>query len=142
MNTYSKKNRFGFSIIEVLASITLLVIGLFSIVKLFPYGMKISRFAEKKSLAAVIAQEKMETLISSGYEGIDTGTIEARSQVSTGNFGYKYHFDRETTVIYVDGDLNESESDTGMKQIEVTVFWNAKEDVEETVIFNRLMSRR
>ncbi|MFH1029762.1 MAG: hypothetical protein V1770_00705 [bacterium] len=132
----------GFSLIEILIAITFLTVGIFSVASMFPTGIKMSRTAEEKTLAATIAQEKMEELIASGYEGIAIGIIEPRHEAVQGSYGDIYNFYRETATAYVDEDLSPSESDTGMKKIEVTIFWNAIDGTEKNITLRRLISRR
>lgn len=137
-------NKSGFSIIEIIAAIALLTIGIFAIVKMFPFGLQISKSSEEITVAAMAANEKMESLISLGYDGINTGTIEAKQTISIGSFGNIYGLSRKTVVSYVDGNLAEPipVSDTGMKKIEITVYWMQSTGEEKNVVFNRLISRR
>lgn len=134
----------AFSIIEVIVAISLLSIGIFAIVKMFPFGLQISKSSEEITVAAMAANEKMESLVALGYDGINTGTIEAKQKISTGSFGDVYGLYRETIVSYVDGNLAEPipVSDTGMKKIEITVYWMQSTGEEKNVVFNRLISRR
>jgi len=136
------KNKLGFSMIEVLIGISFLTIGIFSIVKMFPYGLQISKSSEESSLAGILAQAKMENTISLGYENIAVGIIEAKHKIPSGSFGDIYNFFRETTISYLDIDLNESIEDTGMKKIIVEVSWLLSTGSEKSIILNRLISRR
>lgn len=139
--TSKLRTTLGFSIIEILAAITFLTVGIFAIAKIFPFGIQISQNAEDRTIAATLAQDKIEELISSGYEGIAIGIIEAKQEIPSGSFGDKYNFYRQTIVSFVDGDLADSVSDTGMKKIEVTVFWNSGGN-EKNLVLKRLISRR
>ncbi|MFH0854523.1 MAG: hypothetical protein V1891_03450 [bacterium] len=132
----------AFSIIEILIALTFLSVGIFTIAKMFPFGMQISHYSEEQTLASTFAQDKMEELISCGYEGIATGTIEEKHETQSGSFGDKYNFFRETNVVYVDGNISASESDTGMKKIEITIFWNTNDGSEKNITLRRLISRR
>ncbi len=57
-----KKNRrvYAFSLIEVLAAIAVLTIGILVILKLFPGGFFVTRAAENRSLASRLAQQEIE----------------------------------------------------------------------------------
>ncbi|MFH1192023.1 MAG: prepilin-type N-terminal cleavage/methylation domain-containing protein [bacterium] len=137
-------NKKGFSIIEVIAAIALLSIGIFTIAKMFPFGLQISKSSEEITAAAMAANEKMESLVALGYEGIGTGEIEAKQKISAGSFGDIYGLSRETMVSYVDGNLSEPipVSDTGMKKIKITVYWMPSAGGEKNIEFNRLISKR
>ncbi|MFH1564430.1 MAG: hypothetical protein ABIC82_01110 [bacterium] len=137
-----KTIEFGFSIIEILVAITFFTVGILTIANMFSFGMNISSFSEYKTIAATLAQDKMEELIAFGYDGINVGTIEEKHKVQQGSFGGKYNFYRETITAYVDGDLAEQVSDTGMKKIETTVFWNVNDGTEKSFLLKRLISRR
>lgn len=141
-NARFKNLQSGFAIIEALVAITFLTVGILSVANIFPFGMNISHFAEYKTVAATLAQDKVEEFIAFGYDGIAAGIVEAKHEVMAGSFGDKYNFYRETIVVYVDGSLAASESDTGMKKIETTVFWRANDGTEKNVTLKRLISRR
>ncbi len=135
-------NKKGFSIIEVIAAIALLAIGIFAIAKMFPFGLQISKSSEEITVATMAANEEMEYLIALGYDGVNTGTIEAKQSISIGSFGNIYGLSRETVVSYVDGSLNNSATDTGIKKIEITVYWIQSTEGEKSVEFKRLISKR
>lgn len=141
-NKNFKIKKFGFSIVEILVAITFLTVGILSVANMFPFGMNISHFSEYKTVAATLAQDKMEELVSFGYDGIAAGIIEAKQEVIAGSFGDKYNFYRETNVFFIDGDFAASEFDTGMKKIETTVFWNMNDGTEKSITLKRLISRR
>ena len=52
----------GFSLTEVLASLTILLIGILALVSLFPQGMKSAKVAEDLTVAAFLAQQKAEDI--------------------------------------------------------------------------------
>lgn len=142
MLAITKNKKSGFSIIEVLVAITFLTVGIFAIAHMFPTGISISQISEENTIATTLAQDKLEELIASGYEGVIVGTIESKHKLTAGSFGDKYNFYRETIVHYVDEDLAESETDTGIKKIETTIFWNINNGTEKNIILKRLISRR
>lgn len=61
-----KKKR-GFSLLEILIALAILIIGVVSIVNLFPIGLHASKRAMDFSSAAMLAQGKMAELIYLGY---------------------------------------------------------------------------
>ncbi|MEK7167647.1 MAG: prepilin-type N-terminal cleavage/methylation domain-containing protein [Patescibacteria group bacterium] len=119
----SKHFKKGFTIIEAMIAIAVLTIGILAVVKIFPVALQISKSAEQATVAINLAQAKTEELFSLGYDNIGIGTIEAKTRLSSDPDNPFYPYQRETTAGYVDEDLQNSVSDTGMKKITVTVFW-------------------
>jgi prepilin-type N-terminal cleavage/methylation domain-containing protein len=59
----NRRNReSGMTLIEVLASLTILLIGLLSLVTLFPQGMKSAQTAKELTIASLLAQQKLEDI--------------------------------------------------------------------------------
>lgn len=118
-----KKNQTGFTLLEAVIAILILVVGLSAIIQFFPFSLKI--ISDSKSLTTVsnIALLKIEELRSLDYDSINVGTIESKQRVSTDPTSYLYDYQRQTVVETVDGNLNPSGSDLGLKKITVTVFW-------------------
>ncbi len=126
-----KKFQKGLSLIESMVAITILVVGILGIVQAFPYGLKIDKDASSLTIANNLAQEKIEEQISLGYDNISVGEIEAKHRLSDESDEPYYNFWRETNVQYVDGDLNPSSTDTGLKEITTTVYWVRNLDNKE-----------
>lgn len=122
MLRYNNDNR-GISIIEAVLATAILAIGILSIITLFPLALKISRDAEQETVAANLAQGKIEELFSLGYENIATSTIETRHRLATDPANPFYNYERQTVSQLVDGNLNDSASDLGLKKITVTMYW-------------------
>ena len=119
----SIKNK-GISEIEAVLAVAILSIGILSAVTLFPLALKISKNAEEETVAANLAQAKIEEIFSLGYENTPTGTIETRHRLATDPANPFYSYERQTVSQFVDGDLNNSATDLGLKKIVVTIFWH------------------
>jgi prepilin-type N-terminal cleavage/methylation domain-containing protein len=52
----------GMTLVEVLASLTILLIGLLALVTLFPQGMKSAQTAKELTIASLLAQQKLEDI--------------------------------------------------------------------------------
>ncbi|MBT3690404.1 prepilin-type N-terminal cleavage/methylation domain-containing protein [bacterium] len=115
------KNNKGFSLLEVLVALSILSVAVFSIVRLFPFGMNATKQSEQKTLAVNFAQAKIEELISQGYEQINVGTVIEES-LSTIDNDFS-EFKRITRVKYLDSSLNETQTDLGLKLIETDIVW-------------------
>ena len=115
--------RMGFSLIEVVVALSILTIAFIFILSSFPFALSVTKGAENSSLASYLAQEKIEELNSLNYENINVGVIEAKHRLSSVQSDYLYNFQRQTEVIYVNGNLNQELSDQGIKKISVNVYY-------------------
>lgn len=125
MSKSNKKNQQGLSLIEALLAVAVLMIGVLVTINIFPAALKISKNAEQETVAANLAQAKIEEMFSLGYDNIAVGTIEARHRLSADAANPFYNYERQTVAAYADGDLNDSAAATGMKKITATVYWVA-----------------
>jgi Tfp pilus assembly protein PilV len=113
----------GFSLIEVMVAFSILTIAFIFILSSFPFALSVTKGAENSSLASYLAQEKIEELNSLNYENVNVGIIEAKHRLSSDPSNYLYNFQRETEVIYVNGNLSQESSDQGLKKISVNVYY-------------------
>jgi Tfp pilus assembly protein PilV len=120
----SKDTR-GLSLIEALLAVAILIIGILSIINIFPVVVKISRTAEQETVAANLAQAKFEEIFSWGYDNTPLGEIEAKHRLASTSSNPFYFYQRQTVSTYVDGNLADSATPTGLKKITVTVFWTS-----------------
>lgn len=118
-----KSNNYGLTEIEAILAIAILSIGILSIATLFPLALKIAKTAEQETVAANLGQAKIEELFSLGYENIPLGIIETRHRLSADPMSPFYRYERETVSQLVDGDLNISATDLGLKRINVTLYY-------------------
>jgi len=122
----SKIKTSGISILEAMIAISLLLLGILALTKIFPLALKIGQTAEDSTIAANLAQAKLEELFSWSYENIPLGAIEPRHRLSADASNPFYRYERETDVSYVDADLNPTPSATGLKQITAVVYWQSR----------------
>ena len=115
--------RAGFTILEMLIAVLLLVIGMVSILNIFNIALHIDNGIEKSTVALSLAQEEMELVKDAfTWESIDA-FISPRT-----NVGGRYaDFDREVTV---SGDP---------KEIGVIVYWTDK-GIDQQISLTTLMS--
>jgi Tfp pilus assembly protein PilV len=139
----NKKNNRGISMIEAVLAIAVLMIGVLSIINIFPVALKISRTSEQETVAANLAQAKIEEMFQSGYDNIAIGTIEAKHRLATAIDNPFYYYERQTEAIYVDGNLADSASPTGLKKITVTVYWTTPQlNIEKNLVVTILISQK
>ena len=118
-----KNNSKGFSLIELVLALSIITVVFFSLINAFPLGLKITNEAKRATTASFLAQEKIEELFVLGYGNLPAGTIEAKNRLSNDPDNFLYHYQRSAEIEHVDGSLNFSASETGMKKITVIVYY-------------------
>lgn len=140
-NIIYKKNNTGFTLIEIIISISILSVALIATLSLFPKGLQLGRESKETSVATSLAQEKIEEIIAMSYDEIPTGIVEDRSPVETDPQSQFSIYEREALADFVDSDLNVSATDTEFKKIIVTVYWSVGTR-EKTVQLIRLLNKQ
>ncbi len=131
--------------IEIILALAILMIAILAIIRIFPTGLQVTKMAEKNTVAAFLAQEKIEELASLSYGDILIGTIETKHKLSDDPDNSFYYYERETIVVYVDpnNDLVETGDDLGIKRIKTTVYWfTAGQTDEKSLFIYTLRSKR
>lgn len=137
------RSRQGLTMIEVMVSMMIISIAFAGLMQSFPLGLAINKQSENSAFAYYLAQEKLEALYSLDYDGIPTGVIEAKERVSLDLDDYRYAYQRQTSVSYVDSDLNDSLIDTGLKKISVTIYYpDALAKSEKSYNITTLISKK
>jgi len=126
-NLYQKK---AFTLVEVLVAAAVMALALTAVSQTFSMGMELSYNAEKETMAVALAQEKLEETLSLGYDNISVGESE-RERFSDDSESHFYAFENQVEVSYMNENLEESVSDTGLKKIKVNVFWPSRGGEEE-----------
>lgn len=103
----------GFTLIEIVTALAILVIGMVSILSLFPVGFQASGRAADYTKAAIFAQEKMEEIKMKGFDNAKSETEE-----DTGNTEGK--FTRRVSITDVQEDKGY------LKEVIVTVSWKER----------------
>ena len=111
------RTKTGFTLLEILITLIIFVLGVVAITGLFSTGLVSSADAENTAIAMNLAQRRMEEIKNLDF---DTGIVnEAKAVVS----GFPL-FQREVAV---------TEPETDLKQVAVTAYWTFK---------NRLISSK
>ncbi len=100
----------GFTLVEVILAILVLVVGVASATFVFARGIYSTTEAEGMETAAALAQEKMESTRATSFASIAS---ESRAAVS----GWS-GFEREVAVSQPSG------TNSNFKQVVVTVYWS------------------
>ncbi len=61
----------GFTLLEILIALAILVIGVAAVINLFPVGLHATKRAADFTSAAILAQEKMAEVMYLGYDDVD-----------------------------------------------------------------------
>ncbi len=130
----------GFSLLEALVAIAILTVGLLATVSSFPFSLKVNKGAEQASLASVYGKTKLEQLLIQPYDALAVGTVEVKSRISSDPNNPAHALERETVITLVDGNLQPSVSDLGLKKITVRVFWQNRQGGESSLILSSLVS--
>lgn len=131
----------GFTLIEMLIAISILAVGIAAVLPAFPLGTRIQKSAQMSATAVQFSQAKMEEIISSQYYEISAGIIDEPYGFDIIAPSYR----RKTEINYFDPDnpgipLTE---DSGIKKIEITVFWRSPLGIgEKEVKLATLIARK
>jgi len=110
----------GFTLIEILLTIAFLFTSLLAVLQVFPTAFGLERINQMRSQAVLLAQAKIEAINSQGYQTVAVGEVFESALASPFEL-----FSRRTKITYVDGNLQTSASDVGLKKIEITVAWQS-----------------
>lgn len=138
----SIKNKTGFSLIEGLVAISIAAVALIAIISAFPLVLKSNKRTELESMASTYAKAKIEILLTTSYDEINTGTVEARARLSADPQNPAYNFERQTIVQLVDSNLNQTVTDIGLKKIVVTVYWKNNLSANNTLTITSLTAQK
>ena len=118
----------GFTLIELMIVIFILIVGIIGVLQMFPLGIQIGKSAEMATSAAQLGQGEMEEIISKSYDEVSAGTI-AKTPFDPPHTSYQ----KEIKVSYVNPNdsLQETASDLGIKKIEITIFWKSPLEISE-----------
>ena len=111
----------GFTIIELLVAIFVLVVGIVGVLNAFPLGVQVEKSAQMATIATQLSQAKMEEIISKSFTDISS---ESKQPLASPFSAYS----REVEVVCYDPNgvtLPPDCPDTGIKKIKVTVSWKS-----------------
>lgn len=118
-----KLNNKGITLLEAMVTIVVIMIGILALTKIFPIAFRIDKTSEQSTIAANLAQAKLEDLFYLDYDNLLIGTMEAKNRISNDPSSYLYNYQREVLVEYVDGNLQTSVTETDLKKVTVNIYW-------------------
>lgn len=118
----------AFTIIEVVAAIFILSIGIIAVLQLFSLNIQYQTLSQMTMIASQLAQEKIEEISNFSYENLSIGT-------STENYGTISNFPsfkRQVVINCIDPNFqlvncnyNPSNDPYPLKKIDVVVYWRS-----------------
>jgi prepilin-type N-terminal cleavage/methylation domain-containing protein len=124
---YIKSKQSGFTFIELLVALSLFVVGMLTILQIFPVNRKYLTQSGDTTQATFLAQEEMETVRSLGYEDLTVGTnpyFEPAHPLGSSSSDPFNQYTRQTEVEYIDPNTFQVIStDDHLKQVIITVTW-------------------
>ncbi len=137
------KSKAGLTLVEVLLAISVILIGIVAVTKLFPFSLQVNKTAEQATVATHLAQAKIEELFYLDFDDMGIGQVESKTRLADDPASPFYNYFRQVDIEYVDHDLASSVSATGLKLATVTVFWtNANTRAESQVQLKILICQK
>lgn len=127
----------GFTIIEALIAITVLIVGIVAVLYMFPISIQIENYSQQISTALQLSQEKIEEETSKYYTNILVGTTTENQLPAPFE-----RYSRQTVVNYVDSNFQATSTDTGLKKMKVKVSFETPLGLEKKVEILTLIAKR
>lgn len=117
-----KKIKFkkAFTLVEILLAVFILEIGLLGIATFYSKSFQVARTARLQTMATNLAAGVLEEQLSISYANLIN--ISKRHYSNDQNDPL-YNWWKQVDVYFVDANLNNSQSNTHMKKIVVTIYW-------------------
>lgn len=127
------KENCGFTLVELLLSIVVMSAGLLGIMALFENSTRGALQADVNAIAADLAHEKLERIVSDkvylGYGGVTQSRYP--NETFTGDFSV---YTRSTQIREVSSaDFTTVQTGSGYKRVDVTVYWGLQSSQRVTV---------
>lgn len=131
------RNQKGFTLVEVLTVVTILVLVLIPSLVMFWFGIRAVGVHKQRNTAIAFAQEKMEDIRNMAYDNITTANLPDDSRAS-GGATYQRHVD-----VAAPAPASEiSNSDDNIKKITVTVSWTDVTGISKSISLVTYRTRR
>lgn len=116
--------RRGFTLVEVLVALSVFCVGILGVAEITTRSQRLSALTITRTRAALLAQEGIERAEAVSYDELTPGNF--LDEPSLAGLGEDYApFVRQVVVQYVDGSLNSTAQDLGLKLITSTVSWTS-----------------
>lgn len=116
----------GFTFLELLIALSLFVVGMVSVLNIFPVNQRYLAQSANTTQAAFLAQEKAEQIRSLDYDSLTVGTFETREAMGSSSSDPLNNFQREAIVSLIDSNRQSTATDVGLKKIDINVYWTER----------------
>lgn len=113
----------AFTFLELLIALSLFLIGMISILQVFPLNRRLLTQTSQTTQAVFLAQQQIEDIRSTSYTDLSVGSYVARQAVTTDASSPLSIFDRQINVVQVDTNRQQTNTDTGIRRVDVTIYW-------------------
>lgn len=122
-NILKKKNRRkAFTLVEILLAIFVLEVGLLGVAGFYAYSLNITKMARNDTTASSLAAGLLDEQLENSYDNLAVGAGTKTNYITDVNDPF-YSWQKKIDIAYIDSNLQESATDTNMKKITVTVYW-------------------
>lgn len=119
-----KKIRKAFTLVEVILAIFILEIGLLGIAGFYAYSFQITKIARNETTAANLAQGVLDEQIAKNYDDPTLmPTPGGGTKIAYSDDPAFANFKKQVDIAYIDSNLAVQTTDTHMKKIVVTIYW-------------------
>jgi len=125
------EDKLGYTLVEIILAIAILGLVLVPILMFMTNSSGIITHADIRETAILIAQQRIETLKSEGYDAISIGT----SSYKFGDVDFPDYDEKRYPDFKISQDVNLTTN--SLKKIEITVSWNQKDIVLKSNIAKR-----
>jgi prepilin-type N-terminal cleavage/methylation domain-containing protein len=119
------KNETGYSLVEVMASITILAIAIIPMVAMFDMGLNAASRGSNYDKARALANQQLEAAKSLPYQTVrdsfPNGTPAPSPEVTSSSQSAPDGFSYTVTKRFINSELADSSTDVGLLKITVTV---------------------
>lgn len=121
----TSKSDTGFTMLEILIALAILLVGVASVVNMFPVGLQAAKRGADFSSAGILAQQKMAQLMYLGYENwnsLDSG-LDGSIPMGGYNSGLKERFPPPDDAYSWHIDIQRA-SVSNLARITLWIYWN------------------
>jgi len=123
-----RKNRGGFTLIEIAIALVILSVGLIGILSLFPVGFEATSRANNLTVATMLAQGVLESAKLEGYDGVDA-MAAGKTAFAAPYTSFEYRIGVTPNIDGLD-----------LKQVDVEIFWPAGATVQKKMTLSTYLA--
>lgn len=128
------KHRSGFTLLEILIALAILVVGVAAIVNVFPVGLRATKRAADFTSIGILAQEKMAEAMYLGYDGL---TEIKGINTASGIYSFPSEDDKYSYRIFYDAVTGIA----NLREVTLAIYWNDR-GVQRDEMFTTYIAKR